>query len=713
MNAPLASRRAFLTGSGTLVATILLPACGCAQIQGAAQSNAFNDRIEVRADGTVHVMIGRIEMGQGLNSAIAQLAAEELDVAMERVVIPPVDTAFAPDEGFTDSSASMRGTGMAVRQAAAGARSMLLAMAARHLGVPVSGMSITDGVVRAGARSVSYWHLVAGGMSLPASIGRATLKAPADYRLLGRDVPRIDLAAKVTGGAAFVQDLRLPGMLHARVLRPPSYGAVLASVETGEVSAIPGVAEVVLNGSFVAVVAEREEQAIRALERLREAARWRESETLPGREAIFGYLRRQAGMREQEAGPSGRRLDAAYEVPYRMHGSIGPSCAVARYSGGDLTVWSHAQGMYPLRASLAGLLGLPASRIRCIHMEGAGCYGHNGADDAAADAALIARAVPGRAIRLQWMREDEHRWEPYGPAMVMQVSGALDGDGRIVEWDYAVASPPHSSRPGGAARLLAARHIEPPAAPSFLDGFTQWAGGGSYNAEPCYDIPARVDARFVRRAPLRSSALRSLGAFANVFAIESFMDELAQTAGADPVAFRLKHPVDPRARAVIEAAERFGWSSFKTRQGHGKGFGFARLNNLGAYAAVAAEAAWDGADRAIRLIRAVAVVDCGEIINPEGVRNQIEGGIVQAASWTLLESVGFDRTRVTSVDWESYPILRITQAPDVDVHLIDRPGEPYLGVGEAAQGPAGAAVANAAADALKRRIRSLPLNRQA
>lgn len=391
-----------------------------------------------------------------------------------------------------------------------------------------------------------------------------------------------------------------------------------------------------------------------------------------------------------------------------MHASIGPSCAVAQFKDDQLTVWTHAQGIFPLRASLAGLVGLPARAIRCVHLEGSGCYGHNGADDAAADAALIARALPGAPVRVQWMREDEHRWEPYGPAMVVQLSGAVDGSGRITEWSHTVASPTHSSRPGGAARLLAARHVEPPIAPSFLDGLTTWAGGGGYNAKPYYRVPAMVDSRFVRRAPMRSSALRSLGAYANAFAIESFMDELAAIAGVDSVDFRLAHLDDPRAIAVLRlAAERFGW---RTGGGPdtGQGVGFARLNGYGAYVAVCAQAV-AGTEGRPCIARLVAAVDCGEWINPDAVRNQIEGGIVQAASWTLHERVTFDRTRITSTDWSSYPILRIGEAPTVEVHLIDRPGEEYLGVGEAAQGPGGAAVSNAVARLRGQRFRTLPL----
>ena len=701
------SRRTFLNVTGALVVWAGTPGCGRTQGGQASASLALNDRIELHPDGTVHLHIGRIEMGQGLYSAVMQLAAEELDVDMARLRIAPLDTASAPDEGFTDSSASMRGTGMAVRRAAAEARAVLLALAARNWQVAADSLRVEDGaVLSSDNRQTDYWTLLGEARNSALPVVRASLKMPGTYRLLGRSVPRPDLPAKVAGAPAFVQDLRLPGMLHARVLRPPSFAATLEHVDTESVASRLGVVRVLRNGSFLAVVAQREEQAIAAVDSLRTACRWREPATLPEQRSLYAYLRSEAGLAEAAPASAGRRLTVTYEAPYRMHAAIGPSCAVARFEHGQLTVWTHAQGIYPLRRSLAALVDLPPRAIRCIHMEGAGCYGHNGADDAAADAALIARSLPDSAIRVQWSREDEHAWEPYGPAMVMRLSGALSAQGRISEWQHIVVSPTHSSRPGGAARLLAARHVDPPLAPGFLDSLTTWTGGGGYNAAPYYRVPASVDNRFVRRAPLRSSALRSLGAYANVFAIESFMDELADMADSDPIAFRLAHLADERAAEVLRlAAHRFGWRPGTNQP---QGVGFARLNGYGAYVAVCAQATAGPEGRA-RIARVVAAVDCGELVNLDSVRNQIEGGIVQAASWTLHEQVHFDRTGITSTDWQRYPILRITEAPNVDVHLIDRPGESYLGVGEAAQGPAGAAVANAVARLQKRRTRKLPL----
>jgi CO/xanthine dehydrogenase Mo-binding subunit len=397
-----------------------------------------------------------------------------------------------------------------------------------------------------------------------------------------------------------------------------------------------------------------------------------------------------------------------------MHGAIGPSCAVGLFEDGALTIWTHSQGVYPLRDALAELLGLAKTQIRCIHMEGSGCYGHNAADDAAADAALIAFAMPGRPVRVQWMREQEHVWEPFGPMMLTHAQAALDADGRIVDWQYEVRSNPHSTRPGGAGSLMPAWHIAHPFALPPPVPIPQPEGGGDRNAIPLYTFAnLRVTHHFVTAMPLRVSALRSLGAYMNVFSIESFMDELAQEAGTDPVEFRLRHIEDPRARAVILAAStRFDWAAgAPLPSGHGRGFAFARYKNLAAYAAIAVEVEVDRDSGRIRLLRAVAAVDSGQAVNPDGIRNQIEGGILQAASWTLYEAVTFDRTRITSRDWSGYPILRFGAVPDsVEVHVIDRPGQPFLGTGEAIHGPTAAAIANAVAQATRVRLRDLPFS---
>jgi CO/xanthine dehydrogenase Mo-binding subunit len=409
-----------------------------------------------------------------------------------------------------------------------------------------------------------------------------------------------------------------------------------------------------------------------------------------------------------------QRLQARFTKPYLMHGSIGPSCAVAQSTDEGVTVWTHAQGVYPLRGALAELLGLPKEKVRCIHVEGSGCYGHNGADDVAADAALIAREMPGRPIRVQWMREQENVAEPFGPAMITEVSAALDADGAVVDWNYDVWSNTHSTRPTKGGLLIQNAALPDPLPTPPPEPIPMPEGGGDRNSNPLYTFPnARVVYHFLPTMPLRVSAMRSLGAYHNIFAIESFMDELAEAAGADPVAFRLRHMQDARARDVIAAAaERFGWSKPPPSEaGRGRGFAFARYKNLGAYCAIALELAVEHESGRVRIGRVVAAVDSGQPINPDGVRNQIEGAIVQSTSWTLFEEVTFDRRHITSMDWSGYPILRFPAAPaSVEVHIIERPGLPFLGTGEAGQGPTAAAIANALRNAVGVRLRDLPLS---
>jgi CO/xanthine dehydrogenase Mo-binding subunit len=504
-------------------------------------------------------------------------------------------------------------------------------------------------------------------------------------------------------------------MLHGRVLRPPSPAAALLSVDDAKVRALG--ARVVRDGNFIGVLAEREEIAVKALERLREGAAWNEPATLPDAAALADWLQAQpvetkvVDERAAAAPPApARTVRARYSKPYLAHASIGPSCALAHLQADRLQVWSHSQGVYNLRADLALVLGLPAERIVVAHVEGAGCYGHNGADDVALDAALLARAANGRPVRVVWTRADELAWSPLGPAMAVEIGADLDDRGEVLAWRHELWSNGHSSRPGRARTptLLAAAHLERPFERVLAINPPLPAGGADRNAIPLYDFPARriVNHRLLSM-PLRASALRSLGGFANVFAIESFVDELARGRDEDPVAWRLRHLSDPRARAVIEAAaRRAGWGSWQPREAWGHGVGFAKYKNLGAYCAVVAEIE---AEREIRVRRLALAVDVGLVINPDGVANQIEGGAVQAASWTLKESVRFDRTRVTSAAWEEYPILRFSEVPAVEVEIVSRPDLSSVGAGEAAQGPTAAAIANAVRDALGVRVRDLPI----
>jgi nicotinate dehydrogenase subunit B len=421
----------------------------------------------------------------------------------------------------------------------------------------------------------------------------------------------------------------------------------------------------------------------------------------------------------QQSNPSvvpQKTIEATYTRPYQSHGSIGPSCAVALFEDGGMTVWTHTQGVYPDREAIAEMLRMPPATVRCIHVEGSGCYGHNGADDAAADAALIARALPGVPVRVQWMREQEHAWEPFGPAMVTKLKASLDVNGTISDWNYEVWSNTHSMRPGGAGALLAAQHMAQPFAVPDPKPLPLPEGGGDRNAIPIYKFPkAHVVHHFIPAMPLRISAMRGLGAYHNVFSIESFMDELAAAANADPVEFRLRHLEDSRGRdVVIKAAEGFGWQEGqRAPPERGFGFAFARYKNLAAYCAIATEVEVNRETGRPRLVRAVAAVDSGQVVNPDGLINQIEGAIVQSMSWTLYESVTFDDTRITSIDWQTYPILRFNSVPErIDVHIINRPGQPFLGSGETGQGPAAASIANAIGNATGKRLRDLPLTRK-
>jgi nicotinate dehydrogenase subunit B len=729
------SRRAVLAGA-LVVSFMLAPRLGAQPTSRAGpalpgslgKTTMLDSWIRIDSDGAITVFTGKAELGQGLKTALAQIAAEELMVAPEAVGLVTADTARTPDEGYTAGSHSIDSSGTAIRHAAAQVRMLLIGAAAARLQLPPERLHADNGAVVADdGKHLSYGELVGSQLLHVRAEPQSSLVDPAIRRWVGKPVPRVDIPAKLTGGAAFVQDLRLPKMVHGRVVRPPSYGASLRRVDGAAVERMPGVVKILRDGSYLAVIAEREYQAIAAKRALAAAAEWDEKPGLPDPGSLFDKLAAQPAqtvpVREGtgDMPPGVHVVEANYRRAYQMHGSIGPSCAVGLFEDGALTVWTHSQGVYPLRAALAELTGLTPDKVRCIHREGAGCYGHNGADDAAADAALLALALPDRPVRVQWMRDDEHAWEPYGSAMLSRARAALGSDGMIVAWDYAVRSHTHSTRPGGApgggaGNLIAARQRARPIAQPAPRPIPLPEGGGHRNAAPLYTIPnARVMYEFVPEMTLRVSALRGLGAYMNIFSIESFIDELAQAARADPVDFRLRHLDDPRAREVVTtAAARFGWSAFDRQpaggSSRGRGFGFARYKNIAAYLAVAVEVTVDRESGRVRLVRAVAVVDSGEAVNPDGIKNQVEGGILQSASWTLYESVLFDRTRIVSRDWGSYPILRFKAVPDaVEIHVVDRPGTPFLGTGEAAQGPTAAAIANAIADATGARLREVPL----
>jgi nicotinate dehydrogenase subunit B len=727
MNAPTVNRREFAAGLGAIVVAFSLdPKLALAQepprLPGSLQNNRKLDGwIRIGADGTATIFTGKVELGQGILTALAQIAAEELDLPLERIKMISGDTGQTPNEGQTAGSQSVENSGTALRMAGAEVRAILLELAAKRLAVAADQLTVADGVIAAAdGRKATYGELSAGLDLNREAVAKTAPKPPASHKIVGKSIARFDIPAKVTGGAAFVQDMRMPGMLHGRVVRPPRYGSTLDSVDDAPVKAMKGVVAVVRDGSFLGVVAEREEQAIKAREALLKGAKWTAGPELPDPARIFDVIKSlpskdaTIGVKQGTVPANARTLEAVYTKPYMAHGSIGPSCALAEFKDGRMTVWTHSQGVFPLRGELVKALKMPANAIRCVHAEGSGCYGHNGADDVAVDAALLARAVPGRPVRLQWMRDDEFKWEPYGPAMVMRAKAAV-ADGRIADWEYELWSNSHSTRPASSSgtNVLAAWYLAEPQKMGPPTSPPQPAGGGDRNSIPLYDFPSqRVMHHFVQDMPIRVSALRTLGAYANVFALESFMDELAAAAGADPVAFRLAHMKDPRARAVIEAvARKAAWKDGEKGDGRrGRGIGFSKYKNLACYVAVVAEVEIDRATGVVRVPRTWAAVDSGLIINPDGLSAQIEGGIVQSVSWTLKEEVRFDKGGILAHDFATYPILTMPEAPKVEIELINRPSERPLGSGEGSQGPAVAAVANAFAHATGKRIRDLPFH---
>ena len=681
--------------------------------------------LDFSGPGVVTISSGKVEYGQGVWTALAQIAAEELDVDLRRIRVAPVSTATSPDEGITSGSRSIEESGSALRQACAQARYVFLAAAAGRLGTEARALGVTDGEITtdAGGTGLTYWSLASPGLLDREAGDPRPAKAPARWSVAGRSAARLDIPDKVTGRPRFLHDLVLPGMLHGRVIRPPAPAAVLAAVGDPP---LPGGVVTVRDGSFLGVVAPADRTAVAAARAVAAAARWDVVPSLPDERDLKEFLLSAPAQvvtvderRDEQAARSvARTLEAEFTRPFLAHASMAPSCAVARWDGPGVTVWSHSQGVFALHRAIAAGLGLDVGQVTVNHVEGAGAYGQNGADDVALDAVLLARAVPGHPVRVLWSREDELSWAPLGSAMLARLSAGLDAGGRIATWRQDVWSNGFIGRPGsgGEPRLLALAHLEggQPMSPA-PDGPPTGAIGSTRNAVPGYDIRDRVIVRHrLLTMPIRTSSLRSLGAFLNVFAIESFMDELASAAGADPVEFRLAHLTDPRARRVIErAAEMSGWAPTAGWAGRddgvGFGAGYARYKGTSGYCAAVArvEAGTD-----VRLSDVWLAVDVGRVINPDGVINQVEGGAVQSASWALRERVSFDRTRITSVNWDTYPILRFTEVPRVEVAIVAAPGQPETGAGEVAQGPVAGAIGNAVADAVGVRVRDLPLTRE-
>jgi len=725
---PLMSRRDLLKGGGALIVSFAfgaaLPRRGAAQTQGTTTDvgkpldpKEVDSFLAIHADGSVTVFTSKPDVGQGLRIAMIQMVAEELGVPAERISIVDGDTAVCPDQGGTGGSTGLTRGGTEIRQAAATARQALIALGATQLDRPAADLTIADGQVRplAGGSGVGIGALVAGRRLAVKVDPKAPLKPPARYTVVGKPILRPDVKDKCTARHVYVHDVSLPGMLHARVIRPPAIGAKLVSVDESSIRAIPD-ARVVRINSFLAVVAKEEWAAVRAAGALK--ATWSDWQGLPGNDGLERYVRDGALDRDQSAVSKGdpaaaisgaaKKFSASYFWPNQSHASLGPSCAVADVRADVTTIYSAAQGPNGLRTTLAKSFGLPLDKVRVVFHEGSGSYGTNGGDYVAADAVLLSKTL-GQPVRVQWTRQDEHGWDPKGPQQLIDLRAGLDSNGRIVAWDAEMWVP--TTRQGTRPYLAAE-------AAGIAQENGQGAGLLTQNADPPYAADnVRVLVHSLKETPLVPSNLRAPGKVANVFAVESFTDEIAAAVGVDPVAFRLSRLSDPRAiEALTRATRTFGWQprpspNPQAKQGNllvGRGVAYVRYKQAENYVALAMEVAVDPASGKVNVRRAVCAHDCGLVVNPDGLRNQIEGCIVQTLSRTLHEEVKFDRSRVTSVDWVSYPILTFPEVPAIEVILIDRPEEPLMGAGEAATAPVAAALANAIFDATGARLRTVP-----
>ncbi len=730
------SRRDLLKAGGALVVSFAFAVGprrseGRSGDQGAAQTPASSGNnarsldpgevdglLAIHADGSVTLYTSKVDVGTGLRIALAQMAAEELGVAPTRVSVVEGDTSLCPDQGGTGGSTGLTRGGTEIRAAAATARRALLELGAAQLNRPAAGLTITDGEVRplTGGAGVGIGTLIGDRRFALKVDAKAPLIPAARHTSIGKPLLRPDVPDKCTGRHVYVQDFTLPGMLHGRIIRPPAIGATLVSVDESSLRGIPDT-RVVRIESFLAVVAKDEWAAVRAATALK--ATWTDWQGLPGHQDLDRYSRTAALERDQSIvnrgdAPTAMRgaaktLSATYFWPFQSHASLGPSCAVADVrADGSATVWCASQGIHGLRTNLAKVFGLPPEKMRVIFLDGSGSYGTNGGDHVAADALLLSKTV-GQPVRVQWMRHDEHGWDPKGPQQLLDVRAGLDGAGRIVAWETEMWVP--NAAPGARA-LLAAD------AARIAQEHGTGSGAITQNGDPPYDTDhVRVVAHLIKGTPLQLSNLRAPGKIANVFAVEAFTDELAAAAGVDPVEFRMKRLTDPRALdAISRTAAAFRWEprtspNPRARQGNllvGRGFAYMRYKQAENYVAMAMEVAVDPSSGRIQVRRVTCAHDCGLIVNPDGLRNQVEGCIAQTLSRTLHEEVTFDRSHVTSVDWASYPILTFPEVPAIDVILINHPDQPLLGAGEAATAPVAAAVANAVFDATGVRLRTAP-----
>ena len=684
--------------------------------------NEVDTFLAIDANGKVTVYSGKVDLGTGLLTALTQIAADELDVPLDFVSIIQGDTALTPDQGKTWGSLSIQIGGVQIRNAAAVARKALLELASSKLEARPDDLTVADGVISSGAKSVSFGELI-GGRSFALSVDHKTpptLKDPKDFRLVGKAVHRLDIPAKITGTFTYMQDFSVPGMLHGRVVRPPAIGASLESVDEDSVRGIAGIVKVVREGNFLGIVAENEWAAITAAQKLK--ATWSKWQGLPEKAKLFEYVRATKVVKDEVTGSAGntaeamakdgvKHLSATYDFAIHTHGSIGPSCAIAEFEDGKLTSWSASQATHDLKKQLAKMFELPVENVRCIYVEGSGCYGRNGHEDAAADAALLAKAI-GKPVRVQWSRADEHGWDPKGPPTLVDLRAAMDGLNTVTAWESEFFIPqqtPNNFQVPLIAAALSGRPTDEAIAP----------GNIFQNSNIPYKFAnIKTTCRRLETTPFRPSWIRSPGRMQNTFANECFMDELAAAAGMDPMEFRLAY-LDPADKRGIEALNRVAaLANWETRPSpkaetigevlRGRGVSYVKYELVRTYVATVAEVEVQPASGAVRVLRFYVTHDCGQIINPDGLKNQIEGNVIQTVSRTLIEDLDFDRSAVTSVDWVTYPILTFPKVPDIVIELIDRPSEKPWGAGEPSTAVTPSAISNAIFDATGVRMRSVP-----
>jgi nicotinate dehydrogenase subunit B len=716
------TRRDALKATGALIVSFALADAGTvAFAESVVAKTVAADEVDgflaIDATGNVTVYSGKVDLGTGVRTGITQIVAEELDLPMSRVTVIEGDTALTPDQGPSYGSLSIQNGGMQIRLAAATARRALLQEAAKRLNVPAGDLSLRDGVFRSISgtnKQTSFGELI-GGKTFALKIDKeAPTKPPKDFKLVGKPVARLDIPDKITGRFTYMQDFRLPDMLHGRAIRPPAIGAKLESIDEASIADIAGLVKVVREGNFLGVVAQTEWAAIKAARQLK--ATWSDWEGLPDQSRLWEHVRATKVAKEDVTsnvgdvaaalGQGARHLKATYNFAIHTHGSIGPSCAVAEIRDGKLTCWSASQATHNLRKQLATMLAMQPDNVRAIYVEGSGCYGRNGHEDAAADAALLARAV-GKPVRVQWMREDEHGWDPKGPPALIDLEAALDTGGNVIAWSSQFFIPEGGA---GNVALLAADH-------SGLPHETAMAPGNIQNNSALpYGFPnIKTALHRLADTPLRPSWIRTPGRMQNTFANEGFVDELAVAAGADPIEFRLRYLKDPRGEEVLKRLASFAkWDNgtgpllASAEIASGRGVAYVKYELVRTYVAAVADVEVRRKTGEIRVTRFYVTHDCGQIINPDGVRQQIEGNVIQTVSRTLKEEVTFDRSRVTSVDWASYPILTFPEVPEIHIELIDRPGEKPWGAGEPAASVVSAAISSAVFNAIGARLRSVP-----